>query len=402
MSLRFARLTRPNIRHLKPGARITEHGISAKRTRNGDTCFSINVMVDGRRIHRVIGYESDGTTRTQAEDYVAQVRSDAKAGRLSLPKGRKTRLAFSRAAADYISKLEETGGRNLVAKRRHLRFHFTPFFGSQRLDSITDFTIDRYKKRRQGEGASNGTVNLELATLSHVFSKAVEWGWVETRPCRIKKFARSAGRIIALSSDEEAALLEAALADEDPDCWLFVMFGFNTAMRHSEILRARFDQLDLDNRRLFVPQAKAGQRAQPITRRLAEVLRREREMRDDRRGWIFASPRPNASLTGHRHRMNTPFRRAVMAAGLDVRTVTPHVMRHTAITKLVQAGVDIPTIQRISGHKSVDMVLRYTHVHGTHIDRAMDAINVAATEPGMNKNPGRATRGLHAVPKRPT
>ena len=146
MSLRFARLTRPNIRPLKPGARITEHGISAKRTRNGDTCFSINVMVDGRRIHRVIGYESDGTTRTQAEDYVAQVRSDAKAGRLSLPKGRKTRLAFSRAAADYISKLEETGGRNLVAKRRHLRFHFTPFFGSQRLDSITDFTIDRYKK----------------------------------------------------------------------------------------------------------------------------------------------------------------------------------------------------------------------------------------------------------------
>jgi len=125
-------------------------------------------------------------------------------------------------------------------------------------------------------------------------------------------------------------------------------------------------------------------------------------MRDDRRGWTFASPRPNASLTGHQHRINTPFRRAVMAAGLDVRTVTPHVMRHTAITKLVLAGVDIPTIQRISGHKSVDMVLRYTHVHGTHIDRAMDAINVAATEPGMNKNPGRATRGLHAVPKRPT
>jgi hypothetical protein len=65
------------------------------------------------------------------------------------------------------------------------------------------------------------------------------------------------------------------------------------------------------------------------------------------------------------------------------------------------AAVDNSTIHRLSGHKSVDMVLRYTHVHGTQIDRAMDAINGAATEPGMNKNPGRATRRLHAVPKRP-
>jgi site-specific recombinase XerD len=38
----------------------------------------------------------------------------------------------------------------------------------------------------------------------------------------------------------------------------------------------------------------------------------------------------------------------VKAAGLDPELITPHVMRHTAITKLVQAGADLPTIQRIS------------------------------------------------------
>ena len=98
--------------------------------------------------------------------------------------------------------------------------------------------------------------------------------------------------------------------------------------------------------------------------------------------------------------MDAPFRRAVIAAGLDPKVVTPHVMRHTAITKLVQAGVDIPTIQRISGHKSVEMVLRYTHVHGAHIDRAMDAIDVEL-EPTANKKPGTATHRLHVVRKRP-
>ncbi len=69
-----------------------------------------------------------------------------------------------------------------------------------------------------------------------------------------------------------------------------------------------------------------------------------------------------------------PFRRAVIAAGLDPAQVTPHVMRHTAITNLVKAGVDLPTIQKISGHKTLVMVLRYVHVHGRHIDQAIRTI----------------------------
>src|SRR5262249_3697567 len=48
-------------------------------------------------------------------------------------------------------------------------------------------------------------------------------------------------------SEQSEALLRAATADEDPYCWLFVAFGLNTAMRHSEILRARFEHLDLDH-----------------------------------------------------------------------------------------------------------------------------------------------------------
>lgn len=52
-------------------------------------------------------------------------------------------------------------------------------------------------------------------------------------------------------------------------------------------------------------------------------------------------------------------------------------MRRTAITRLVQAGVDLPTIQRISGHKTLDMVLRYTKLDEGHIDAAMDKIDAA-------------------------
>ena len=42
-------------RRLQPGQRIVEHGITAERLRDGDVRYSVNVMVDGERVHRVIG-----------------------------------------------------------------------------------------------------------------------------------------------------------------------------------------------------------------------------------------------------------------------------------------------------------------------------------------------------------
>lgn len=68
------------------------------------------------------------------------------------------------------------------------------------------------------------------------------------------------------------------------------------------------------------------------------------------------------------------FRRVVAAAGLDPKEVVRHTLRHTAITHLVQAGVDLPTVQRISGHKTLQMVVRYSHQNGEHIKGAMDML----------------------------
>src|SRR5260370_441369 len=174
MARNFRKLSRPSIRRLVPGEKITEHGITFERTGNGDGLFSVNVMADGRRIHRVLGRESEGDTRTQAEQVIEKVRSEAGEGRLSLQSVRRTHVAV-----------------------------------------------------------------------------------------------------------------------DDADCWLLVSFGLNTAMRHREILRARFDWLDLEKRRLFIPRAKGGRREQPITPQLAELLHRERETRATKSGWIFPSPRPS-------------------------------------------------------------------------------------------------------------
>jgi hypothetical protein len=88
MALRFLNLDRPSIRRLKPGERIRD-GITAECLADGDLRYSVAVMVDGRRIHRVVGKASDGVTRTQCEDFIEKVRTEARSGRLSLPTGRK-------------------------------------------------------------------------------------------------------------------------------------------------------------------------------------------------------------------------------------------------------------------------------------------------------------------------
>lgn len=84
--------------------------------------------------------------------------------------------------------------------------------------------------------------------------------------------------------------------------------------------------------------------------------------------WMFPSP---ASATGHVHTIRKAFRRSAERAGLDPDDITPHTLRHTAVTHLVQAGVDLPTVQRISGHKTLSMVARYAHQNGSHIEAAM-------------------------------
>ena len=68
------------------------------------------------------------------------------------------------------------------------------------------------------------------------------------------------------------------------------------------------------------------------------------------------------------------FRRVVAAAGLEPKVIVRHTLRHTAITHLVQAGVDLPTVNRISGHKTLAMVERYSHQNGNHIQTAMDKL----------------------------
>jgi integrase len=380
MAIMFQRLTRPMLRRLAPGGTITEHGITFERLANGDGVFTVNVMVDGKRIHRVIGRESDGTTRTQAEEFIEKVRRDAREGRLNLPKGRKIVLGFREAATRYLEKLAEEGGKDLVMKRRRLRLHLVPFFGDTPLSQISNFDIERYKKSRIGEGAKVGTVNRELAVLSHLCNKGIEWGWIDKRPAKIKRYAEERGRITYLTVDQIKRLLEVAQHDQNPQVYPFIVIGLETSMRRMEILSIRREYVDIQRRVIYIPTAKAGAREQPMTTHLATFLEGYIAALPEGSPWLFPSL---AAQSGHTVDIRKPFRRVVRAAGLNPDEVVRHTLRHTAITHLVQAGVDLPTVKRISGHKTLIMVERYAHQNGAHIQAAMDALEARYAVPPL-------------------
>lgn len=380
MALKFQRLTRPAIRSLDIGQRINEHGIIAERMSNGDVRYSVNIMVDRERIHRVVGMESDGITREQAERAVESFRTKAREGRLDLPKGRKVHRLFAEAAKEYLTKLEaelsegDKGFADLPNKRRHLNTHLIPYFKSQRIDKLTDFGVKNYARKRIGDGAKQATVNRELSTLSHFLRKMK----VATRPA-IEKGDEERKKIDALTIKQQQDLLKAARGDQDPLTHLFVAFGLGSAMRHGEILKARFDKIDWDQRRLYIPNAKAGQRIQPLTPSLVDLLKTERDQRDDQDGYIFPTARKDAKRP-YRGSMERQFERAVVRAKLDPSKVTPHVMRHTAITQLITAGTDLPTVQKISGHKTLAMVMRYAQIADPHVDRSIEALGAGFSD----------------------
>lgn len=219
---------------------VTEQGIKFERLANGDGLYTVNIMVDRVRIHRVIGRESQGTTRTQCETFNETTRTAAREDRLALPKGRKVALTFSDAAREYIAKLREIGGNGVERKQSQLDLHLVPFFRDKALSKVTSFDVERYKKHRVEQSASFATTNRELAVLSHLFSMGVEWGWISHRPAKIKRFKEDNGRLTHLTVAQCIRVLEASKHDVSPHIYLYSMI----AHANGAHIDAAMDQLE--------------------------------------------------------------------------------------------------------------------------------------------------------------
>jgi integrase len=109
-------------------------------------------------------------------------------------------------------------------------------------------------------------------------------------------------------------------------------------------------------------------RTNPMTERLERVLRE----------WKIASKGDGRGLVFGPYRYREPFERARNAAGLG-KEVVFHTLRHTYISRLVSAGVDIRTVQELAGHRTIAMTMRYAHLAPANKRRAVSLLDAEVT-----------------------
>lgn len=227
------------------------------------------------------------------------------------------------------------------------------------LDKITGEVVAQYRDARLKEVSAN-TVRLELAFLSVVFEQCrKEWGLAVSNPVRqIRMPKPGKPRQRRLETGEEDALLAACKASRAYYLHSFVVLAIETGMRSGELLAIRWEQIDLNKRTVFLPDTKNGHpRTVPLsTRALSAIHALPRTIN----GRLFSS--------GY-HSIYNAFKLAVIKAQANLpesetflRELRLHDLRHEAVTRLFEKGLNPIEVGLVSGHKTLSMLQRYTHL----------------------------------------
>jgi integrase len=204
------------------------------------------------------------------------------------------------------------------------------------------------------------TVIRELNTISHALDVAQrEWGlWIARNPAKmVRRPSAPQGRKRRLEADEEERLLDACDRGRTPLMRPLVVLAIETAMRRGELLALRWEHVDLDRRTAHLPLTKNGDsRDVPLSRRATQTLTELRA--DAARDAELVFP-----ISGNAIRL--AFEHLRVRAGLaDFHF---HDLRHEAVSRLFEKGLNIAEVSSISGHKELRMLQRYTHLRAADL-----------------------------------
>jgi integrase len=224
------------------------------------------------------------------------------------------------------------------------------------LDDLTTGIFARYRDDRLLQVGPQ-KVTHELNTLSVVLRTAqLDWDIPLRRSPLdgLRKPRLPPGRDRRLASGELERIRDAALCGNTPYLWPVIEFAIETAMRKAEILALEWGQVRWGQRIAHLPDTKNGlPRDVPLTRRALEILQMQKNQGQK-------CPFPH-SIPAVRHAWNTVVGQATIS---DLHF---HDLRHEAISRFFEAGLSIPEVAKITGHKDFRMLARYTHIKAENI-----------------------------------
>ncbi|MGB8509816.1 MAG: site-specific integrase [Pyrinomonadaceae bacterium] len=275
--------------------------------------------------------------------------------------------------------LQKTNKKRSLARDEQIAGVLCDFFEGRTLKEIKKADVEKFKRERSESMTryerkrSPATVNRELAVLSSVLTLAVDDELIDSNPCRrVRPMRMDNQRSRYLTREEEKALLEALAGHE----WLcnVVVMAINTGMRRGELFKLRWFDVDFPRGVIHVRDTKSAKdRVVPMNAAVREMLERQPKTS----GHVLPSPKTGGQLVD----IKNPFGAACETA--KIKDLRFHDLRHSAATRMADAGVNIVVIAEVLGHGDIRTTKRYSH--------AMEEAKREAVEKLAGKGSARQT-----------
>jgi len=276
----------------------------------------------------------------------------------------------------YVAEILPTKPRHAQSQRYQLAW-WKGELGTLSLASLTAPEIGKCRDKllahefRPGKITSPGTVVRYLAAFSHALSTAVkDWEWLDDNLMRkIRKPKEPRGRTRTLSKAEIQSVLAACKASKNPHLYVIALLAVSTGMRLGEILSLKRKQVHPDKRRLILNHTKNGdQRAVTLAGPALTELTERLKQPGNADGLLFPGRRADRPTE-----IRKAWDNALTRAGItDFRF---HDLRHCASSLLLESGASLGQLAELLGHRTLQMVKRYTHLSEPHSAKLVAAMN---------------------------
>lgn len=222
-------------------------------------------------------------------------------------------------------------------------------------------------------GVARSTLRQVRSSLRFLYSvtlnRSMEVEWVPV-PRKQKRLP------VILTGTEVAALLDAV---RSPKYLAILMAMYAGGLRISEACRLRPEQIDSKRRTILIRGKGDKERCTLLSDRLLVHLRSYWLCTRPQSDWLFPGRTKNDPIAPASAR--EVFYKAVRATGIT-KEVTPHSLRHSFATHLIEAGTDVTVVKALLGHSSLRTTEIYTHTSVEQIARTRSPLDLLGTPDG--------------------
>jgi integrase len=354
--------------------------------------WSYEFHFGGGRIREKTGL----TSKTAARDAMRERRRQLAEGSSGVRR-RKPRLVRQASEEWLALKRGSLAPSSLRIEKKNLD-HLLPHFGAMLTTDVEAADVARYQEKRTKEKAAAATINLELGTLRAILRRGGLWARIQP-DVRMLPERDDVGR--ALTVEDEARLLASAAKSRSRSILPALLLALNTGLRRGELADLRWEQVDLDARRLIVGKSKtkAGSgRKVPLNERAFAALSAWAKQFPFRRPEHAVFPSEHYGQDGAVYATDPetptgPFKEAwegvKRATGVKdednpKRWKLPpvrcrwHDLRHTFCTRLLEQSQGLPILAALMGWSAattVRMAKRYGHISGEVLSAAVGTLD---------------------------